>query len=189
MTAEQVSEILKLKRIPLTPKMAFNHYFLAMVMKILGCICLYLFIWNDLIEGEYFPLILALHFIIPALYIFLFLGKKQLKLNKIKTRYLDNKTAFILSKATFNCLNWKIIQEIADVYVVALRQYHLGGVPIERGAQAISVFIENGEIFIISLYYPTTQSEFFRNHKKNIYFFEKKLNELDLSQVLLPEIN
>jgi len=178
MTSEQVSEIIELKRIPLTTKMWFSHYLRAILPAALACYFIFKYFIVDIYKDDCYTLVLGILILTPSLYIFLYLGKKQLKLKKIPIKFLDNNTAFLLSKQTFNYYNWPVIEEINDTYIKALRRFHLGKIPLEQGAQAISVFIEHGEVYVISLFHPTTESAFFTKHKKNAFLFEKKLCEL-----------
>jgi hypothetical protein len=180
MTSEQINRILEFKRIPLTFKMAFNHYFLAIMMAVIGCFCIYEFIWTDLISGAEGLLILGILCLLPAVYIFFYLGKKQLKLQKVQLRFLDDRSAYLKAKDVFAYYKWDILEENGTNYIKALRKDSLFGKQLDNRGRAIFVFIEKGYIYAISLYHPQTQSEFFGITARNIKLFERRINELTL---------
>jgi len=181
MTPEQINRCLELKRIPLTRKMLFDHYQLAIGMIAIGGGGLNLYLWNDLISGENFFLVLAILFIIPALYIFLYLGRKQLKLKKLQIHFEDNSSAYFKAKGVFSFYKWDILEENGTNYIKALRKDSIFGYQSPWKGRAISVFIKQGYIYMISMYHPSTQSDFLTANKRNIILFERKINEFTLN--------
>ena len=161
--------------------MLYDHYQLAIVMTAIAGGGLYMYFWNTLISGENGFLVLAILFIIPALYIFFYLGKKQLKLIKVPFRFEDNDTAYYKAKDVFSYYKWDILEENGTNYIKALRKDSIFGRQNPWKGRAISVFIKQGEIYLISLYHPRTQSEFFAANKRNVILFERKIKELNLN--------
>jgi len=175
---DQINRILELKRIPLTISMTLSHYLLGIIMVVIGCFCIYKFIWNDLISGAEGFLVIGIPCILLALYIFFYLGKKQLKLKKVQLHFEDDKTAYIIAKEVFAFYKWDIMEENGINYIKALRADSFFGVKSPWKGRAISIFIKQGNIFVISLYTPDTRADIFGINASNVILFEQKIKEL-----------
>lgn len=194
MTSEQINEILAAKRIPLTFKKALSHYYLAIVMGPLGCFFVFEYIWNVRISGDEFILVFGILIIFFSSYLVLFSGKKQLRLQKIQFRFLDDESAYLKAKCIFAYYHWGILEENGTNYIKALRAdtniafnslkgrlASMSGFVSWQG-RAVSVFIEHGYIYINSLYHPVSQADFFGTNARNIRLFKKRIFELDSHQ-------
>lgn len=180
MEQEQIKRILELKRIPLTIRNVFGHYELAIVMMVLGCVFLYMFFTMQPSSGEEGSLIIGLLCLIPAFLIFLYLGKKQLRLKKIQVHFSDDRAAYLLSKEVLAYYKWNVLEENWINYIKALRGESDFGGKSKNSGRAVYIFIEKGCIYAVSLYYPYSRAELFGLNARNIKLFERKLLELSL---------
>ena len=158
----------------------FDHYSLAFGMSIPISFALYEFIINKNVDT--FLLTLGLLFFVPALITFIYFGPKQLKLKKISLEFDNDQVAFTYSKETFDRLGWQIISSNNKDFISALRPW-----PFSIGnsglGQEVSVFIESGRLYIVSLHYPNTQAQFWYNrNSKNVLIFEKEMKKYSAQQ-------
>ena len=178
MDPEQINRILELKRIPLTISMTIHHYLSAIILAVFGCFCIYNYIWNDLISGEEGYLVIGIPCLLPALYIFFYLGKKQLKLKKVQLQFEDDKTAYMRSKEVFAFYKWDIMEENGINYIKAFRADSFFRRKSPWKGRAISIFIKQGNIYVISLLSPYTQAGIGGYNARNVLLFERKIKEL-----------
>jgi hypothetical protein len=179
---EQIKRILEEKRIPLTNlRMVLMHY--AMVFPALFGFFFFLYIYFD--SGDAFGLFMAAPWLFFALFITLYLGKKSLKLKKIQYHFADNRQAYTAAKKVFEFYKWDVLEENSINYIKAFRaDYYFIKRKSPWKGRSISVFIEFGNIYIISLYHPRTQAEIFGDLTRNVKLFENKINDLFLNNKL-----
>ncbi|MEI6854306.1 MAG: hypothetical protein WCL06_15770 [Bacteroidota bacterium] len=178
MDPEQINRILQEKRIPLTNlRRIIEHYTMVFPALFLFFCCLY--IYFDI--GDAFGLFMAAPCLFFALFIIFYLGKKSLKLKKVQYHFADNRQAYIAAKKVFEFYKWDILEENSINYIKAFRaDYYFIKRKSPWKGRSISVFIEFGNIYIISLYHPRTQAEIFGDLTRNVKLFENKINEFVL---------
>jgi hypothetical protein len=176
---EQINRILEEKRIPLTNlSMILMHY--TMVFPALLLFFVFLYIYFD--SGDVFGLFIAAPCLFLALFIIFYLGKKQLKLIMVQFHFADDRSAYLKAKEVFAFYRWDIIEENGINYIKALRaDSFIGGKSPWKG-RAVSIFIKQGYIYIISLYHPYTQADIFGFNARNVIIFERKIKELTLNK-------
>lgn len=173
MNSRKVQEIIRKKRIPLNLGDFFDHYSFALGLSIPLCYALFEIIINKTVDT--FLLTLGLVFLLPALLTFIYFGPKQLKLKELPITFSNNTVAYTCIKETFDRLAWPIISTANKDFISALRPWAFKIGSSGKG-QEVSVFIENGLLYIISLHYPNSQAQFWdHRNAKNTLIFEKEL--------------
>lgn len=178
MEPELLSRILEEKRIPLTNLRMILMYYFAVFPALLG---FFLFLYFYLDSGDAFGLVIAIPWLFLALFILLYLGKKQLKLKMVQYHFADDRFAYLKAKEVFLFYRWDIIEENGINYIKALRADTFFGVKLPPRGRAVSIFIEQGNIYIISLFHPWTKADILGLNSRNVLLFERKIKELTLN--------
>ncbi|MBN2260461.1 MAG: hypothetical protein JW702_07940 [Clostridiales bacterium] len=152
MDTKSISEIIQDRKLSLSFWDKFDHYSLGYVLLIFSGGSIFLFFDNNY---SLFFLIVALILLIPALIVLFYQGKKQLQLREIKTRLdsIEKNHDFVIQ--TFKELGWEILEDNSR-YISAFRKWYKY-FSLGKG-QIIKVFIDKNSIYVISLFYPTTQA-------------------------------
>jgi len=158
--------------------MTLHHYLSAIIIAVFGCFWIYEYIRTDHISGAGGCLIMGIPCLLLALYIFLYLGKNQLKLKKIQLHFEDERTAYIMAKKVFAFYKWDILEENGINYIKAFRANSFFGKKSPWQGRAISIFIKQGSIFVISLFTPYTKADISGMNARNVLLFERKIKEL-----------
>ena len=179
MSKEELETIFKFKKIPMTLKLFLNHYSLAILTT--GILLFILIIevsrkdfGENLVPRFFFLTLFSLPFLMSSLAIFFYYGPRQLKLRPIDLLFENEKAAFDCALETIKELKWDAISNNGCNYLRAIRYFNFT-TPSSAKATQIIIIIDDKQIFLTSLYYPTSQASWLYNgNDKNL----KKFTEL-----------
>ena len=161
MTQEKIFQILETKKYPLKNFWEYlSHYLISLVFFLFYCFFIYKYIDS---EEIIFITFFATPCLLCSLFIFFYLGPKQLRIIHINIQFPNNEIAYLKVKEVLYFYKWKIKEENGTNYIQALRNV---GFPLDKTYnRAISLFFKNGSIYGISLIYPKTRSALGGFHK------------------------
>jgi len=173
MTATQIEQSIENEKLELNFWEKYDHYSLGWGLLFPAVLLVLLMIFKEGFDSFLFTM--SLIFFTPAFLILFHYAEKRLILHKSKRKFSSNEEAYKEVVMTIKNLNWAILYENNTNYIQAYR-YRKN---IFERANEIRIFIRNGNVYSVSLYYPVMQAGIIEDQNPlNVFTFNKAIQNV-----------
>lgn len=151
MEPDEAKRIFKSGYIPIPKGQWYSHYEVAIRFLVLA---LAMFITIVIWGFQWFSVIFLTITLGISLLVFLYTGKRQLRIRKISGPYASNEEAYQAAKEVCNELTWEITEQIDNLYVCAFAKQDILHRAFIGGGEGILIFIDQNTIWAGSILLP-----------------------------------